>query len=197
MSDEGSDPQASTKNTKAPPRGGAFTLALNAILSGMNALGSVWILVLVLLINADAFGRKLFAHPIDGVIEITELSLVGIIFLQLGDATRKGRLTRSDGFFGIVRRRKPLAGRYMGMAFDLLGAVFMGLVVFGSVPLLIESIAEDFYVGVQGLVTIPVWPVKLVVVVGASVTMLQFLVFAWRYLRPMVTGAGNSTFEKP
>jgi TRAP-type C4-dicarboxylate transport system permease small subunit len=153
--------------------------------------------VLVLLINADAFGRKLFNHPIDGVNEFTELSLVGIIFLQLGDATRKGRLTRSDGFFGIVQRRKPLVGRCMGTAFDLLGAVFMGLVVIGSLPLLVEAVEEDFYVGVQGLVTIPVWPVKLVIVVGAAVTMLQFLVFAWRYLRPLVTGAGNSTFEKP
>lgn len=197
MSGEGSDPQAGTENSKAPPRGGAFTLVLNAVLSGMNTLGSVWILVLVLIINADALGRKLFAHPIDGVIEITELSLVGIIFLQLGDATRKGRLTRSDGFFGIVRRRKPLVGRCMGAGFDLIGAVFMGLVLVGSVPLLVESIREDFYVGVQGLVTIPVWPVKLVVVAGAAVTLLQFLVFAWRYLRPVFAGAGNSTFEKP
>ena len=196
MSDEGSDPQASTENMEAPPRGGAFALALNAILSGMNTLGSVWILVLVLIINADALGRKLFAHPIDGVIEITELSLVGIIFLQLGDATRKGRLTRSDGFFGIVQRRKPLVGRCMGTVFDLLGALFMALVVYGSVPLLIESIEENFYVGVQGIITIPVWPVKLVIVVGAAVTLLQFLVFAWRYLRPLVTGAGNSAFEK-
>ncbi len=197
MSDEGSNPQANPINTKALPQGGAFTLVLNAVLNGMNTLGSVWILVLVLLINADALGRKLFAHPIDGVIEITELSLVGIIFLQLGDATRKGRLTRSDGFFGIVQRRKPLVGRCMGAGFDLLGAVFMGLVLIGSVPLLIESIEEDFYVGVQGIITIPVWPVKLVVVVGAAVTLLQFLVFAWRYLRPLGTGAGNSTFEKP
>ena len=196
MSDAGSDPQSSWETMEAPPHGGAFTMALNAVLSGMNTIGSVWILVLVIAINADAFGRKLFTHPIDGVVELTELSLVGIIFLQLGDATRKGRLTRSDGFFGIVQRRKPFIGRCMGTGFDLLGAVFMGLVVYGSVPLLIESIAEDFYVGVQGLVTIPVWPVKLVVVVGAAVTLLQFLVFAWRYLRPLVTGAGNSTFEK-
>ncbi len=196
MSDEGSNPQANPEKTKALPQGGAFTLVLNAVLSDMNTLGSIWILVLVLIINADALGRKLFAHPLDGVIEITELSLVGIIFLQLGDATRKGRLTRSDGFFGIVQRRKPLAGRCMGAGFDLLGAVFMGLVIIGSVPLLVESIREDFYVGVQGLVTIPVWPVKLVIVVGAAVTMLQFLVFAWRYLRPVVAGAGNSISQK-
>ena len=32
------------------------------------------------------------------------------------------------------------------------------------------AIEEDFYVGVQGLVTIPVWPLKLVIVIGALVT---------------------------
>lgn len=185
-------PETGQNDRGAPPQGGVLTSALTAVLSGLNTVGSAWILVLVLLINADAFGRKLFAHPIDGVIEITELSLVGIIFLQLGDATRRGKLTRSDGFFGIVQHRRPTVGRCMGAAFDLLGVAFMALILYGSVPLLLEAIEEDFYVGVQGLVTIPVWPVKLVVVVGALVTGLQFLVFAVRYLRPVVAGGGRS-----
>ncbi len=185
-------PATGRNNTGAPPQGGVLTSALTVILSGLNTIGSVWILVLVLLINADALGRKLFAHPIDGVIEITELSLVGIIFLQLGDATRRGKLTRSDGFFRIVQRRRPIAGRWMGAFFDLLGATFMALILYGSVPLLFEAIQEDFYVGVQGLVTIPVWPVKLVIVIGAFVAALQFVAFAWRYLRPPTAGGAGS-----
>jgi len=188
VTSEGPGPDADQSSQWTPPQGGVLTTALTAVLSGLNTVGSVWILVLVLLINADAFGRKLFAHPIDGVIEITELSLVGIIFLQLGDATRRGKLTRSDGFFDIVQRRRPTVGRCMGAVFDLLGALFMALILYGSVPLLFEAIEEDFYVGVQGLVTVPVWPVKLVVVVGALVTGLQFLVFTVRYLRPLVGG---------
>ncbi|MFQ5923781.1 MAG: hypothetical protein ACE5M4_13145, partial [Anaerolineales bacterium] len=46
-----------------------------------------------------------------------------------------------------------------------------------------ESVEKDFYVGVEGLFTAPVWPVKLIIVIGRIVTLLQFLVFAWRYLR--------------
>ena len=185
MSDQGSGPDgAGVEKGLAPPKGGAFALALNGILTGMNTVGSAWILVLVLLINADALGRTFFLAPIDGVIEIIELSLVGIIFLQLGDATRRGRLTRSDGFFSLVQRRRPKIGRAMGVVFDLAGALFMLLVVYGSIPLLIESVEEDFYVGVQGLFAAPVWPVKLVIVIGATVTALQFLLFSWRYIRP-------------
>ena len=192
MSDQDSGPDgAGVENGVAPPKGGAFTLALDGILTGMNTIGSAWILVLVLLINADALGRTFFVAPIDGVIEIIELSLVGIIFLQLGDATRRGRLTRSDGFFSLVQRRRPKIGRAMGVAFDLAGALFMLLVVYGSVPLLIESVEEDFYVGVQGLFAAPVWPVKLVIVIGATVTALQFLSFAWRYIRPLGLDRGD------
>lgn len=191
MTAEGSGPEAEQTVKGAPPRGGVLTSALTTVLSVLNTIGSAWILVLVLLINADIFSRKLFTHPLDGVIEITELSLVGIIFLQLGDATRRGKLTRSDGFFGIVQRRRPAAGYCMGAVFDLLGVVFMALIFIGSVPLLTESVREDFYVGVEGLVTVPVWPVKLVVVVGAAVTALQFLAFALRYLRLLAGGGGN------
>jgi TRAP-type mannitol/chloroaromatic compound transport system permease small subunit len=192
MSDQGSGPDgAGVEKGLAPPKGGAFALALNGILTGMNTVGSAWILVLVLLINADALGRTFFLAPIDGVIEIIELSLVGIIFLQLGDATRRGRLTRSDGFFSLVQQRRPKIGRAMGVVFDLAGALFMLLVVYGSIPLLIESVEEDFYVGVQGLFAAPVWPVKLVIVIGATVTALQFLVFAWRYIRPLGSGRGD------
>lgn len=159
-------------------------MLLDRVLASLNALGSVWIFCLMALINADAFGRTLFAAPINGVNEIIELSLIGIVFLQLGDATRRGRLTRSDGFFKFMLRRRPAIGRMMGATFDLLGALFMGLILWGSAPLLVEAWKGDFYVGNPGVFTAPMWPVKLVVVIGCLVTMLLFLVFARRYLRP-------------
>lgn len=165
-----------------PPTGGVLFSAFNRLVSGMNALGTAWICALMLLINADAFGRTLFAAPIDGVIEMVELSLVGIVFLQLADATRRGRLTRSDGFFNLVMMRKPRVGRYMGAAFDFLGALFMAIIVYGSIPLLLDSIRNDYYVGNEGVFTAPVWPVKTIIVIGCIVTLLQFLVFVWRYL---------------
>lgn len=161
---------------------GPFDRVLEVVLSNLNSIGSVWIFVLTLLINADAFGRKLFHSPIDGVNEIVELSIVGIVFLQLGDATRKGRLPRSDGLFNIIGRRWPNFGHFHGALFDFLGAVFMGLILYGSVPLFVEAYQSDFYVGVEGVFTAPVWPIKLIIVIGCAVTLLQFLVFVQRNL---------------
>lgn len=178
----GDDPLHGEAVIDAPPKGGAFFSFFDRLVSGMNALGTAWIFVLIIMINADAFGRTLFAAPIDGVIELVELSLVGIVFLQLADATRRGRLTRSDGFFNMVMARNPRIGRYMGATSDLVGAVFMAIIVYGSVPLLLDSIKHDYYVGNEGVFTAPVWPIKTIILIGCVVATLQFLVFVWRYL---------------
>ena len=169
---------------KAPPNGGPLSERglLYHIITGMNSLGTVWIFLLMILINMDAFGRTLFNSPIYGVNEMIELSLVGIVFLQLADATRTGRLTRSDGFFNLMLDRVPNVGRMFGVLFELLGITFMVIVLYGSVPLLVEAYEKDYYVGEEGLATFPVWPIKFVIVLGCFITLLQFVSFGWRYL---------------
>lgn len=179
----GDQPSHDERQRDAPPQGGVFVTVFTWLVTRMNALGTAWVFLLMVMINADAFGRTLFAAPIDGVIEMVELSLVGIVFMQLGDAIRRGRLTRSDGFFNIVMTRRPRIGRYIGAAFDLLGAIFLAIIAYGSVPLLLDSIEHDYYVGNEGVFTFPVWPIKTVILVGCIVAALQFLVFVWRYLR--------------
>jgi TRAP-type C4-dicarboxylate transport system permease small subunit len=73
----------------------------------MNTIGSLWIFALMVMIDVDAFSRTFFNHPFHGVLELVELSIVGIVFLQLGDVTRQGRLTRSDGFSTSSGRASP------------------------------------------------------------------------------------------
>lgn len=184
MSNPDPDETLSERKTGAPPQGSAPSSILDKVITGMNALGSLWILALMLMIDADAFGRTFLAHPINGVNELVEMSLIGIVFMQLADATRRGRLTRSDGFFKFTLRRTPRAGRAMGVVFDLLGVLFMAIVLVGAVPDLVEAWQKDFFVGDEGLFTAPEWPIKAVIVLGCSVTLLQFLTFGWRYLRP-------------
>ena len=134
-------------------------------------------------VPSDAFSRTLFSAPIYGVNEMIELSIVGIVFLQLGDALRANRFTRSDGLFRMVLRRRPALGRALGVVFDGLGAVFMGLILYGSFPLLVESWENDFFVGNEGVFTAPVWPIKAIIVVGCLVTLAQFVALAWRHAR--------------
>ncbi|MGH8670000.1 MAG: TRAP transporter small permease subunit [Burkholderiales bacterium] len=138
----------------------------------MNAAGSVWILLLILLVSADALGRSFFLYPIVGTTELVTLSIVGIVFMQLADTIRGGRLTRSDSLLAVLPLRAAAA---LQGAFCLLGAAFMALGLWGSVPLLQEAIERNYWIGNEGVFTAPVWPVKTIVVVGLAVCLLQFL----------------------
>ncbi len=181
MTASSNDNSLSDGKPGAPSRDGPLATVFHYLLGGLNAVGTVWIFALMVLINRDVFGRYFFNAPVDGVPEMIELSIVGIVFLQLGDATRTGRLTRSDGLFYFVLRKWPAMGRVMGALFDLLGAFLMGLILYGSVPMLREAWAENHFIGEIGIFTAPTWPIKAIIVVGCLVTLLQFVVFAWRY----------------
>lgn len=161
----------------------------SGIVGGMNAAGSCWIVVLMLMINAEAIGRSAFNSPIIGVIELIQISIVGIVFMQLADSLRRGVLTRSDGLFNQVMARHPRAGHAMGVFTYLLGAIFMLLIFYGSFPLLIEAWKEDHYIGVEGMFTAPLWPIGTVVNVAVCVTTIQFLIFAWRHFAAMISGS--------
>ncbi len=156
------------------------------IVGGMNATGSCWIMVLVVLINVEAIGRSAFNQPIIGVIEMIEISIVGIVFMQLADSLRRGVLTRSDGLFNQVMSRAPTAGHVMGAVTSLLGAVFMVLVLWGTVPYFVDSWERDYYVGIEGMFTAPVWPVALIIIIAITVTMIQFLINTADYVTPLV-----------
>ena len=71
----------------------------------------------------------------------------------------------------------------MEAAFLLLGAVYMGLCVWGSAPLLVEAIERKSYLGNEGVFTVVVWPVKAVIVIGLAACLIEFLRQARRSFR--------------
>lgn len=171
------DSQPPVKGTGGAGRQRSAPLRIfGGIVSGMNAAGSCWIVVLMILINVEAIGRSAFNSPIIGVIEMIEISIIGIVFMQLADSLRRGVMTRSDGLFNQALQRRPAVAHVMGLVTYLLGAVFMVIILFGSIPYLQESWDQDYYIGVDGMFTAPVWPIALIIVVAVFVTMIQFLV---------------------
>ncbi len=43
-----------------------------------------------------------------------EISIIGIVFMQLADSLRRGVMTRSDGLVNQVMQRRPAIGHFMG-----------------------------------------------------------------------------------
>lgn len=158
------------------------------LLGAMNALGTVWIFLLMLLINSDILGRELFSTPVRGTTELLALSIVGIVFLQLGHALMSGRMTRSDMLIENLLIARPRAGRALQGVFNLLGVVFLVIIFWGSLALFEEAIEIGEYVGAAGDFTAPTWPIRLLILIGAAATGLQYLIMAWQDFRFVFAG---------
>lgn len=155
---------------------------------GLNALGTLWLLGLMVLINCDVLGRALFNTPIAGTREIIEVSILGIVYLQLAHALRSGRMTRSDLFIGwLVRRRAPL-GHGGEALIGLLGAVFMAILWIHLLPEVTRAFDRGLFHGTRGVFTIPLWPFNAIIVLGSFVTMLQFLFLSGWHVRRAIKG---------
>jgi TRAP-type C4-dicarboxylate transport system permease small subunit len=153
-----------------------------ALLAALNSVATLWILVLMVVVNADVVGRTGFNSPIPGVAEFGRLSIVGIIFLSLAHALREGRITRADSLLRRLEAQAPRAGAAMELFFALAGAALFAVLFYGSYPFLVESWRSSEYAGVEGYVTFPIWPVRLMILVGAGLACLQFLIITWQQL---------------
>lgn len=163
--------------------------AFGALLAGLNSVATLWILILMVAVTADVVGRTGFNSPIPGVAEFGRLSIVGIIFLALAHALREGRITRADSLLHGIARRAPRLGAALEASFALAGAALFGVLVYGSYPFLVDSWGSNEYAGVEGYVTFPIWPVRLVILVGAALACLQFVFIAGQELRRCVAPA--------
>lgn len=148
---------------------------LDAATQGANIFGTVLIVGLVVIICVDVLGREAFGRPLPGVPEMVSLSIVAIVFVQLPQAFKAGRLTRADGLIMLLHRRFPRVAAVMETLFELTGALVMGVLIHAHWPMLVRSLERGDFVGSVGNFTFPTWPVKLMILVGAVLLMLQFL----------------------
>ena len=58
-------------------------------------------------------------------------------------------------------------------------AGLMAVILWAAWEPLVESIRIQEYVGAVGDFTAPVWPVRLIMLVGISATLITFLLLAW------------------
>ncbi len=172
-----SDPNPSAE----PATGSALVRGANALarlMTGVaqvaNAAGTLVVLGLVLLINTDVVARNAFNAPFRGTYEAVQFLMVMIVFLQLPDVVRINRLTRSDGFLGILAGRRPAMARFFARLIDTVSAVFMGLIAYAMWPEFLRAWTENTYFGTPGIFTAPYWPIRLVICFAAALCALIF-----------------------
>lgn len=154
--------------------------ALDALTQGLNVIGSVLILLLMALVGVDVAGRNFAGAPVAGVPEMVTLSIVAIVFLQIPAALRAGRMTRSDALLATLEKRAPSLSRALETLFDLASMAVLGVIVYASWPMFVRAWTRNDFIGAVGSFTAPTWPVKAMLILGASVLILQFAARIWR-----------------
>jgi TRAP-type mannitol/chloroaromatic compound transport system permease small subunit len=181
------------ETTPEPPNGGSGPMPrlraiADAISNGLNVIGTVLILGLVVLVNADVIGREMFLAPISGVPEIVSMSIVAIVFLQVSQAFRMGRFTRTDAFLNLLERRAPRMRNAVEFVYSVAALALIWFLYSASQPLFAKAWERGTYLGTVGDFTAPEWPVKLVILIGCAALMVQIAIKAvialWSVFHP-------------
>lgn len=214
MADNTPDTAQAQDMTGTPSWLGVPDHLLGLVLIAFNAVGTSVILFLTIITDTEVISRKMadipglndltvsiqqwlygdpsisdrtgFTFgPIEGVFELSELAIVVIVFLQLGYATRSGKMVQSDGLASLLLKRVPKLGHALAGIFNILGALFFSCIIVGGFDIFLQHYTEGLWAGTQGLFAVPTWPAKLVVLVGSAAVALQLLIFAAKHFRAM------------
>ncbi|MFC3229899.1 TRAP transporter small permease [Marinibaculum pumilum] len=162
--------------------GTRMTGGLSAVERGLVALGAVSgcaTLLMVLLIVPDVFLRKLLSTTVPAAAELSTQLLVLLVFLGLA-----GAQTRGDHFTmtAAVERMPRAARRACRLVATLASLGFAAIMAWvTAMKAWTAVLREETTIGV---VSLPVWPVRIAIALGFALLALQLLLQAWRALRP-------------
>ena len=145
---------------------------LHGLMASLNILGAVWVLLIMLLITVDVVGRAFFNSPLFGVPEIVKISVVGLVWCQMAHTLKIGAHLRSTI---LVDRMPPAARRTIEILSCILGAIMFGLIVYSGW----DTTAEAWRIGEfegEEPVRVPTAPVRTLVLIGAALPAIQFLI---------------------
>lgn len=164
----------------------ALSRLANGVAIGANAVGTLIVLALVVIVNYDVVARGVFNAPFRGAVEVVQFSMVLIVFMQLPDVVRTNRLTRSEGFLVLLQATRPGLAGTIRRGIDAASAVFMALVAYAIWPEFVEMYETKDFFGVPGIFTAPWWPIKLVIYLSAVLCTGLFVLkaFGWMTLQP-------------
>ena len=150
---------------------------VDALTTGLNVIGTLLIVLIMLLVNADVIGRGLFSRPVSGVPEMVSMSIVAIVFLQIAQTFAKGRLTRSEAILDFVENRAPRLRIAIDLIFAIAASALVWQILAASTPLFRKAWVRNTFEGTIGDFTAPIWPVKLIILIGCAALLIQLILF--------------------
>jgi len=137
-------------------------------ISGINAMASFSIFLVLVFVCSDVIGRIFFNSPITGTSEIVKVGVVCVTFMQIPWALFENRHIRSDL---VVGRLSEIGKQIAGLFRNLIGlAAFLFIFLANWKPMLKAwEILE--YEG-EGALQVPVYPLYTIIQLGSFLAAL-------------------------
>lgn len=166
---------------------GLFSRFISHFIGAMNAIGTAWVGLITVLVTCDIVGRVAFNSPITGVPEIVKVSIVAIAWMQMAYTLRIGGHLRSE----IILDRLPSKGKAIVnlMAYSM-GAFIFAMVIFSGWGNMIESWRIGEFEG-ELPVRVPTYPVRTLLLLGAALTSIQFLILLKQTIQILLGRGGK------
>jgi TRAP-type C4-dicarboxylate transport system permease small subunit len=142
------------------------------------------ILLLGFLVCADVIGRSVFNSPVKGTPEMVSMSIVIICFLLAGYAVQSGGMIYTDAVVAPFGNRGQAFGQLMSA---VLGILFFGLIVWGSVEPALHAVTSGEYEG-EGALRVPAWPARIMVLVGSALVVISYIFIGISAAARLVSG---------
>lgn len=146
----------------------------------LAALGTIMIVLLMGMICADVFARNITGGSLPLISELGALTLVMIVYLQLGTTIRNDRLARTDFFLDLLGERKPRVAAFFAGIWELFGIAVCAGIAYSTWRILLADIEHREFIGVTAVMTLQTWPFRALILVGTTVAAVQFVVQAFR-----------------
>jgi TRAP-type C4-dicarboxylate transport system permease small subunit len=162
----------------------------NRGVDGLAALGTIMIVALMAMIAADVLVRNLFGASLPLIAELGALTVVLIVFLQLGTTVRNDRLASTDFFLEALSAHRPKSAAAVRAVWDLCGAAICAGIAWSSWGIFQRDLEHSEFIGVTGVLTMPTSPFRALIFIGAVVAAVQFVLLAASRIRA-AAGAGD------
>ncbi|MAF47244.1 MAG: TRAP transporter small permease [Rhodospirillales bacterium] len=144
----------------------------------LNTISGAWLFAIAALILYDVVGREAFGVPFHGTNEIVSNSVLSILFLQLPLSIMQRSSLRTT----IMFDRAGIRGKGLIDAFSyILAFLLFFAITVGSWPNMIES-WEILELEGSGVISIPVYPIRSLVVLASFLGMAVCALLAYESL---------------
>jgi TRAP-type C4-dicarboxylate transport system permease small subunit len=161
-----------------------FFKVLDASTKGLLVVASLLGFLLSFVVVADVIGRVVFDSPLKGTPEMVSSSIVIICYLMCAHAIRTGGMIEVDAFSQHYPPKLKVAMTLLSCGLAIL---LFGIILWGSWEGLLHAIESGEYEG-EGALRVPMWPVRLSVVIGSLLAMFSYIELAVRQIQAVRRG---------